>query len=223
MKLLRQDPIPRYINRLYHSRAGQDVDLSMLPSVLKLLIFLSFTVTLTVAMPSWVGGGWMDGYAGLRQSSIGNIVPAASFIEAIVSGVNPNQRYRPKYLGVGASKGLPSHLRLLKSPDNWLRAGVPGPAVIYENPSPPLFFINERQLWQLTNQTSILQMNVIDVTDIAGNPAPLKLEFGDKKEGISEGLWRWRGTMLHYDLGKSTNKGLFFSCGVRGVYMALEE
>lgn len=104
---------------------------------------------------------------------------------------------------------------------------MPGPAVVYENPSPPLFFINDRQLWQLTNQTSILRVNVKNVTEVAGHPAPLKLEFSDEKEGVTGGTWRWRGTMLHYDLGKSTNKGLYFNCktssGTRGVYMSLEE
>lgn len=72
---------------------------------LELLILLSSLLSLAAGVPSWIGGGWIDGYAGLRQSSIGNIVPGASFIEAMTGGVNPDQRYRPKYLGVGAPPG----------------------------------------------------------------------------------------------------------------------
>ena len=104
--------------------------------------------------------------------------------------------------------------------------GIPGQAVIFENPSPPLFYINKNQLWQLTNQTSILRVNVHNVTGEATHPVPYKLALGSKPEGVTGGTWRWRGTMLYFDLGSKTNHGLYFSCqlrdGTRGVYIALE-
>lgn len=160
------------------------------------------------------------------QTSIGNIVPGASFIEAIGSGISYEQ-YRPKYLSVAAEKGHESDpdLPTLNAQFlNWI--GVPGPAVVHENLSPPLFYIYQQQLWQLTNQTSILRVNVLNTTDVEGHFAPLKLELGEKKEGVSGGIWRWRGTMLHYDLGQKSNKGLYYSCesksGMRGVYMSID-
>ena len=98
--------------------------------------------------------------------------------------------------------------------------------MIFENNSPPLFFINQQQLWQLTNQTAILRVNVLNVTDDAAHPGPLKLELAEDAGGVTGGVWRWRGTKLYYDLGPRTNGGLFFACrtrsGTRGVYTALE-
>ncbi|THH11902.1 hypothetical protein EW145_g322 [Phellinidium pouzarii] len=105
-----------------------------------------------------------------------------------------------------------------------------GPAAIYENPEPPLFFVKNQQLWQPTNMTYVLRLNVLNVTgvDEVGytHPAPLKLELGERAEGV-DGLFRWRGTKLHFDLGKRTNNGLYFSCqsknGTKGVYTSLDE
>lgn len=66
----------------------------------------------------------------------------------------------------------------------------------------------------------------MNVTSDPAHPAPYKLELSENSEGTQGGVWRWRGTMLHFDLGKQTNQGLYFSCqtteGTRGVYMTLE-
>ena len=103
---------------------------------------------------------------------------------------------------------------------------MPGPAFIFKHPDPPHFFINGGELWQVTNQTSMLQVNVLNVTGTTVSPdLHYKLSMGTKQEGLG-GSWRWRGTMLHYDLGKRTNKGLFYFCqtegGDWGVFLKLE-
>jgi len=165
------------------------------------IIHILVTISAVVCIPSW------DGFIGARpQVSIGNLVPGASFIEALGSGVS-FERYKPKYLFADAAKG------------------VAGPLSIQENPSPPLFFINNQQLWQLNNQTSILQVNLMNVTGVPGHPAPLKLELSESADGLQDGAWRWRGTKLHYDMGKLSNSGVWFSCQTKGgkpaVYTSL--
>jgi len=168
------------------------------------LLLLLLPASLVVAVPSW------GGILGSRpQISIGSLVPGASFIEALGQGIS-YEHYRPKYLSIQAPE-----------------RGLAGSAVIHENPSPPLFFINNQQLWQVTNATSMLHVNVLNVTNSDAHPAPLKLELGENTDGISGGVWRWRGTKLHFDLGTQTNKGLYFSCpmkdGSQAVYTSLHD
>ncbi|KAH8118690.1 hypothetical protein DFH11DRAFT_1502254 [Phellopilus nigrolimitatus] len=180
--------------------------LATLPTADIFFLILSLA-PLALGMPSWDAG-----FGTRPQVSIGNLVPGASVIEAIGEGIT-YETYKPKYLSVAAPKG------------------VPGSAAIYEDLSPPLFFINNQQLWQPMNTTSILRVNVLNVTgvDEAGqpHPAPLKLEIGERAEGLVNGVWRWRGTKLFFDLGKRSNKGLYFSCqtknGMRAVYTALDD
>lgn len=62
------------------------------------LLFLSSGI-LVLCVPSWDGG-----YGTRPQSSIGNIVPGASFIEALGAGVS-YEKYTPKYLSINAGKG----------------------------------------------------------------------------------------------------------------------
>jgi hypothetical protein len=63
-----------------------------------LLFFLS-SLSVVLAVPNWTGG--LD----VRpSSSIGTLVPGASILEAIESGISYDQ-YRPKYLSVNAASG----------------------------------------------------------------------------------------------------------------------
>ena len=107
-----------------------------------------------------------------------------------------------------------------------LSVGEPGSATVLETPSPPLFYTSGSQLWQPTNASYILRAGVLNVTDDATHPAPLKLELANEATGINGGTFRWRGTKLYYDFGTRTNNGLYFSCqdknGTVGVYTALE-
>lgn len=89
---------------------------------------------------------------------------------------------------------------------------------------PPLFFINQSQLWQFYNDSAIYPVNVMNTTGVA--QAPLQLVLGARRAGMTGGSWRWWGTMLRYDLGKGSNNGLFYTCptegGASGVFMFLE-
>lgn len=190
--------------------------------VLEILLLVS-TAFFASAMPSWDAA-----YGARPQVSIGNLVPGATLIEALGHGISFDQ-YKPKYLSIAApAKGTRSAIAVCAALETEMSMpGLPGDAVIYENRSPPLFYINKGQLWQMTNQTSILRVNVVNVTDSALDPLPLKLEVGETKKGISGGEWHWRGTMLFYDLGSQSNKGLFYNCrltnGKKAVYLSLEE
>ena len=70
--------------------------------------------------------------------------------------------------------------------------GVDAPAAVYEDTSPPLFFIHNRQLWQPVNTTSVLRVNVRNVSTETTNsdrgmlihPAPLKLELSNERGGV---------------------------------------
>ena len=103
-------------------------------------------------------------------------------------------------------------------------SGSPGSAVIKEDLPPPLFFISHDQLWQYHNDSYIFPVNVLNSTLTA--QAPLQLNVGNRREGLSGGSWWWRGTMLYYNHGDKTNRGLFYACqdkaGHRGVYMVLD-
>ncbi|KLO19957.1 hypothetical protein SCHPADRAFT_924225 [Schizopora paradoxa] len=165
------------------------------------IIYVLVLISAVACVPSW------DGFIGARpQASIGNLVPGASFIESLGSGIS-FERYKPKYLVTDAPKG------------------VAGSLLVQDHTAPPLFYINNQQLWQLNNQTSILRVNVMNVTDVPGHPAPLKLEISDEEDGLQYGVWRWRGTKLHYDLGKLSNDGVWLKCqtkgGKPGIYTSL--
>ncbi|KAL5507870.1 hypothetical protein ACEPAH_5488 [Sanghuangporus vaninii] len=171
-----------------------------------IVFVLSLILELAQALPQW------DGFWGSSpQISIGSLVPGATVIEAITEGIDSHQ-YRPKYLSIPAEKG------------------APGPAAIFEHNSPPLFYIHNGQLWQPTNLTSILRVNVLNVTSIEQkgiiHPAPLKIEISEEPKGL-DGTWRWSGTKLYFEVGNRSNKGLYFSCvtngGARALYTALED
>ena len=103
---------------------------------------------------------------------------------------------------------------------------MPGSAMIYENPNPPLFYVYKDQLWQVTNETYILRVNLMNVTETDDHPLPLKLELDTKPQGIKGGEWRWKGTALYFDLGNESNGGIYFSCkkghGYQGLYTSLK-
>ncbi len=64
------------------------------------IIYILLTISAVICIPSW------DGFIGARpQASIGNLVPGASFIESLGSGVS-FERYKPKYLIADAERGV---------------------------------------------------------------------------------------------------------------------
>jgi len=104
--------------------------------------------------------------------------------------------------------------------------GIPGNITISGDPSPLLFYVDHNQLWQITNETYILPVNVVNTTASTEDLMPYKLVIGDKREGISNAIWRWRGTVLYLDIGEMTNSALYYSCpnkaGQYGVYTYLD-
>ncbi|KAH7929441.1 hypothetical protein BV22DRAFT_1080897 [Leucogyrophana mollusca] len=165
--------------------------------IVRLIFLLSF-VSLVLGIPTWEN-------LNTRQA-LGTLVPGASFLEALGPVRRAQHADDPKYLSVNAPRGSP------------------GRAVVKQDTSPPMFYINHDQLWQYQNETYIFPVNVVNSTLTAD--APLQVTVGEKQGGLSGGRWRWRGTMLYYDLGKKTNQGLFYTCqdksGAHGVFMFLD-
>ena len=87
--------------------------------------------------------------------------------------------------------------------------------------NPPLFYVHGSQLWHYHNATTILPVNVRNST--LSSQLPLQLIVSDKRDGVKGGSWRWQGTQLIYEQGKTTNSGVYYSCqdtnGLMGLYL----
>ncbi|GLB33803.1 hypothetical protein LshimejAT787_0106870 [Lyophyllum shimeji] len=164
----------------------------MYPALVAILLWFTISVA---AVPAWE--------AARGQTSIGSLVPGASYIEAIGAS---REKYRTTHLSA-------------------LIPGQPGNLTVLHNArAPSLFYINRGQLWQFHNESAIYPVNVVNSTSITG--FPLQLVTGKKQAGIRSGTWRWQGTVLNYDQGSRGNTGLFYSCtledGTSGVFMFLQ-
>ncbi|KAK7470655.1 hypothetical protein VKT23_002078 [Stygiomarasmius scandens] len=155
-----------------------------------LVFFLLCSLSLVASIPTWM-------YAP-GQSQIGSLVPGAATIEALGVGSNPYQAstrhlaaYRKDYEG---------NLTVTFTRSRY---------------GPDLFYINRQQLWLFANETAIFPVNVVNTTTVhpdAGE-VPMRLVIGDKhKNTVTSGSWRWRGTMLNYDLGPLSNGGVYYHC-----------
>lgn len=150
-------------------------------------VFLLHCTSLVTSMPAW----------GIpSQGSISSLVSGNSFIVAKSS-------YREaitRYLTPSHAPGQSGNLTVLENP-----------------PNPPLFYVYRNKLWHFVNETAIYNINVINTTSVAHptGEVPLQLVIGSKDSGIKHGNWRWRGTMLHYDVGGATNGGVYYSCQSR--------
>ncbi|KJA24481.1 hypothetical protein HYPSUDRAFT_471304 [Hypholoma sublateritium FD-334 SS-4] len=159
-----------------------------------LLILMLLSCHLIVAVPTWEG---MNG-----RSSIGSLIPGVSSIEA---------------KGPVATGKQPKHLTV-HAPGRVSNVTVGPPSKV----PPPEFYIHQEQLFLLVNETAVYPINVYNSTTT--HHLPMQLVLGTKKEGITSGSWRWKNTMLYYDLpnGKS-NDGVYYRCmtasGAYNVYM----
>ncbi|KAF9485362.1 hypothetical protein BDN70DRAFT_636300 [Pholiota conissans] len=158
------------------------------------LFLLISSVGVILAVPTWEG---MNG-----RSSIGSLIPGVSHIQA---------------MGPVATGGMMKHLALH-------RPGELGNITVapLNRVAPPLFYINQEQLWLLVNETAVYPVNVHNSTSF--HELPMQLVLGKKREGITNGIWRWKATMLYYDLpGGKSNTGLFYQCmlesGAYNVFM----
>ncbi|KAJ6485006.1 hypothetical protein C8R47DRAFT_980592 [Mycena vitilis] len=141
----------------------------------------------------------------------------SSFTTSLV----PSVTFMPPELPIANTK---------KKTDASLRPGEPGnltavPAV--QRRAPPLFSVSQDQLWQYRNESTIYPVAVKNTTLIEGVP-PLQLVVGKQPAAtvVAGGSWRWRGSMLRYDLGVAGNSGVFYLCPLKdsttGIFMFLE-
>ncbi|KAI0080903.1 hypothetical protein K474DRAFT_1657421 [Panus rudis PR-1116 ss-1] len=168
-----------------------------------LAVSLLTCLTLVLAVPAFEG---MTAY-----SSIGNLVPGLTFLEGIGPQGAGGDNYNPLYVSIQAPRGSPGNATLLR------------------NPSPPLFYVYNDQLWHYHNDSTILPVRVMNSTLTA--QLPLQVIVGEpetkqqKKLLVKGGKWRWQGTILRYDQGEHSNP-LFFSCqdtnGLSGLFLHAE-
>ncbi|KAJ7890817.1 hypothetical protein B0H13DRAFT_2340815 [Mycena leptocephala] len=152
------------------------------------------------ALPTWEG-------LNPRSDFMNTLVPSATFIEVLgPEGVIKTQSHLSSHI-----PGEPGNLTAL--PTLQLRA-------------PPLFAVSQNQLWQYRNESTIYPVAVKNTTLVDGVP-PLQLVVGKQRTGtISGGTWKWRGTMLNYELSESArNGGVFYFCPLEdnttGIFMFL--
>ncbi|KAG2013668.1 hypothetical protein CC2G_010552 [Coprinopsis cinerea AmutBmut pab1-1] len=142
----------------------------------------------------------------------GQIVVGVTPIEAIAT-VNRESHYAPAQTR-----------HLTREP------GTIGNLTILPNDRMPvLYYLTKETLWQYVNETTILPVNVHNVTESAlkYRHPPFQLVIGRKIEGI-RGSWRFAGSMLYYEFpGKEETQGLFFKCepssGFSGVFMFYQQ
>ncbi|KAL1747452.1 hypothetical protein HDZ31DRAFT_31866 [Schizophyllum fasciatum] len=90
---------------------------------------------------------------------------------------------------------------------------------------PPLFYIYRHQLYQYTNDSSILPVQAANVTGLPNDPLQLVAADSDAR-ALTGGIWRWAGTRLIYDHYGRTNRGTYYACalegGGSGVFMNMQ-
>ncbi|KAJ6599073.1 hypothetical protein DFH09DRAFT_1021844 [Mycena vulgaris] len=165
-------------------------------SVLRVL----FCCSTVLALPTWEG-------LNPRSDFMSSLVPSATYIQVLgPEAVIKTQSHLSSHV-----PGEPGNLTAL--PTAQLR-------------SPPLFSLNQNQLWQYRNESTIYPVTVVNTTLVEGVP-PLQMVLGKQRSGaVTGGSWEWRGTMLRYTLGFSGNTGgIFYACptaGGTGIFMFLE-
>ncbi|KAH6914914.1 hypothetical protein BKA70DRAFT_1557269 [Coprinopsis sp. MPI-PUGE-AT-0042] len=170
-------------------------------------LVLLCSVSVVVALPAF------DGFFG--RSSMGAVVPGASPIEGLSALRRDDQESIPwvsRHLTTYEAEGVPANVTLLPN---------------YRQP--PIYYVNKDILWQYINGTTILPVNVHNVTESAQtNSHPnYQLKLGQKVEGV-RGTWRFSGSMLYHDFpGKVDTVGLFYKCspatGWEGIFMYAQQ
>ncbi|KAJ3736382.1 hypothetical protein DFJ43DRAFT_1051863 [Lentinula guzmanii] len=154
-------------------------------------------VTIVSAVPTFDG-----------QYSIGALIPGLSSLQALREG--HSRKSAPRHLNV-RPPNVVGNLTITTG-----AAGV------------PLFYIHRSRLWRYINETSIHAVNIVNGTEEAPgtNQIPLQMMLEEKPGGIDGGVWKWKGTMLIYQLGKFNNSGVYYDCmlskGGHGLLTFLE-
>ncbi|KAI0068711.1 hypothetical protein BV25DRAFT_1986293 [Artomyces pyxidatus] len=161
------------------------------------LLFVGITfITAVLGIPTW------ETFS--SRASIGSLVPGSSVIEAL-GGYEV-----PQVLSLSAPPGVAGNVTITMRRRS-------------RSSDLALFFLHHNRLFQFTNETSILNVNVLNTTAVEGEPMPYKLAVSPKREGLRDAMFRWRGTLLHYELGNGPDQTFFYVCknasGETGIYM----
>ncbi|KAG7096966.1 hypothetical protein E1B28_004363 [Marasmius oreades] len=151
------------------------------------ILFLWFSLVRSV--PLWESA--------TGQVSINSLVPFATYVEA---------------KGAGYVEAKTSHLAL-QTPGHF------GNLTVSPNSyPPPMFYIRNNQLFLYANETSIFNVNVVNTTTMAPPTGefPLQLVVDRKRKGVTNGAWRWMGTMLDYEFEGRNNGGVYYHCSSEG-------
>lgn len=168
---------------------------------------------------------------------MGDFVPGASVIEA--KG-GPYGRSVAFYLSNTSPRGMsvPSlsiQLFLRPAPTSHQVAetrtpraphpGTPGNATLEQTSlqTAPKLYIDKSKLYVYTNDTFIQPVNVLNVTSSDSSsssydPFGYKLAIGDRPEGLAS-VWSWTGTVLNYESGLWRNRGIYYYCENKGIYL----
>ncbi|KAJ3760087.1 hypothetical protein FB446DRAFT_791325 [Lentinula raphanica] len=148
-----------------------------------ILCVLLFWAEIVPAVPTFSG-----------QYSIGSLIPGLSSLQALREG--HSRKSAARHLNVRPPNTV-GNLTITTG-----AGGI------------PLFYIHRGRLWRYINETSIHAVNIINGTEEAPgtNQIPLQLMLEEKPGGIDTGVWKWKGTMLIYQLGRANNSGVYYDC-----------
>jgi hypothetical protein len=161
---------------------------------MKLLLFLVGLYQIVNAFPTFEGTIMTD-----YSASSSSLAPGAGYITAM----SPTQESRVglKYLSALGVRGTPTNLTIRSNASPRFT-------------EPPIFFIKNYQLYQLNNASSVFHVNVLNTTlptDASREDHPLRIEITPQKKGI-QGVWKWKQSMLFFEQGKLSNRGVFYAC-----------
>lgn len=183
-----------------------------------LLAFGLFSMANAIALYE---GALISDYTGGANEA--GMIPGAGWI-TVMTPENPS-RWGIKYLSALGVRGKhPPHpsshsgyhpnLCVTGNPTNLTIRSNAGPRFT----EPPVFFIKNEQLYQLNNQSSVFHVNVMNTTELSNSRDPadaqshkLRMEITPQKRGV-RGVWKWKGTMLHFEHGGISNRGVFYGC-----------
>ncbi|KZP17279.1 hypothetical protein FIBSPDRAFT_747453 [Athelia psychrophila] len=172
-----------------------------------LVLVAAYLCCVVSAIPTWEGIAQRSGFG------VTSFIPGATTVEARGS------HYRRKPENDPKTNGQRDYLHVDTS------TGTGKPIVNTVRAPPPLFYLGQNKLYQYTNDSYIIPINVVNSTLTA--EAPLLLVVGKGDSSLAGGKWSWVGSLLNYETpnGKK-NRGLFYACndnaGDPGLYMALE-
>ncbi|KAI0268193.1 hypothetical protein BC834DRAFT_868346 [Gloeopeniophorella convolvens] len=166
--------------------------------MLPLVLMGLVSLSLVHAIPTWQSFG--------TRGSIDSLVTGASSL--VAGGLDYDTTY---YLTTPWPRGSTGNMTISSMPRQY---------------NAPLFYVNNGQLFQYTNETYILHVNVLNSTLDANDPLPYKLAVGRGRAGLPDVTWKWKGLLLQVDHGQKTNHALYFKCmsrlGRGGVYLSFD-